>query len=85
MKIIISSHGGFCYGVRRAYDMVKDVLGKGNKNIYIIGELIHNSFVVKELEELGIIRINYINEIKDNWLRKRHRGVSILLTQLVHS
>ncbi len=65
MNIIVSSHGGFCYGVRRAYNMVKDVLKKKKKEIYIIGELIHNSFVVKELDELGIIRINDLDEIKN--------------------
>ena len=66
MNIIVSTHGGFCYGVRRAYDMVKDVLQKEHKQIYIIGELIHNSFVVHELDELGIKRISNLNDIPDD-------------------
>ncbi len=54
-NIEIASHAGFCYGVKRAVETAKKLKEKyPDKEIFIQGELIHNSYVIKELEELGI-------------------------------
>ena len=46
---------GFCYGVKRAVETTKKVkIENASKNVWVLGELIHNSNVIKELNELGI-------------------------------
>lgn len=46
---------GFCYGVKRAVETTKKVkIENASKNVWVLGELIHNSHVIKELDELGI-------------------------------
>ena len=54
-NIKLAKCAGFCYGVRRAVETVKKLKSDNpDKNIFVLGELIHNSQVIKELEELGI-------------------------------
>ena len=46
---------GFCYGVKRAVETTKKVkIENASKKVGFLGELIHNSHVIKELDELGI-------------------------------
>lgn len=58
-NIKLAKHSGFCYGVKRAVETVKKLKAENpDKNIFILGELIHNSQVIKELEDLGIMTIS---------------------------
>ena len=58
-KIKLAKHSGFCYGVKRAVETVKKLRAENpHKDVFILGELIHNSNVIKELEDLGIKTIN---------------------------
>ncbi|MFH1664611.1 MAG: 4-hydroxy-3-methylbut-2-enyl diphosphate reductase [Candidatus Omnitrophota bacterium] len=59
MKINIAKSSGFCFGVRRAIDISKHLACSG-KNVYVLGDIVHNSFVVKELEEKGIRKASKI-------------------------
>ena len=53
--IKVARHAGFCYGVRRAVDTTKKLkLKNPDTKISVLGELIHNSHVICELENLGI-------------------------------
>lgn len=54
-NIKLAKHSGFCYGVKRAVETVKKLKAQNpDKEVFILGELIHNSHVIKELEDLGI-------------------------------
>ena len=54
-NIKLAQHSGFCYGVKRAVETVKKLkVNNPDKEVFILGELIHNSHVIKELENLGI-------------------------------
>lgn len=64
MEINIAQYSGFCTGVERAYKIAVDTTKK-NKNVYILGYLVHNSFVIKHLESLGAKIISSISEIPD--------------------
>lgn len=58
-NIKLAKHSGFCYGVKRAVETVKKLKEENpDKDVFILGELIHNSNVIKELEALGIKTIN---------------------------
>ena len=54
---------GFCFGVKRAVDMVYDNTNK--TNIYTYGPIIHNEEVVRDLEERGVVVLNTLDDVKN--------------------
>ncbi|MBP5309283.1 MAG: 4-hydroxy-3-methylbut-2-enyl diphosphate reductase [Lachnospiraceae bacterium] len=64
MEVITAKNAGFCFGVKKAVDMVesqaKDNTGK---NIYTYGPIIHNEEVVKSLEEKGVHAVRSKEEL----------------------
>lgn len=62
-NIKLAKHSGFCYGVKRAVETVKKLKAQNpDKDVFILGELIHNSHVINELEDLGIKTITELPE-----------------------
>ena len=62
-NIKLAKFAGFCYGVKRAVETaVKLKAENPEKNIYILGELIHNMDVIRELDDLGINTIYEVPE-----------------------
>lgn len=63
----LAKFAGFCYGVKRAVETAKRLKRENpEKNIYVLGELIHNMDVIRELDELGIKTIYEIPEHVEN-------------------
>lgn len=63
-NIKLAKHAGFCYGVKRAVETTKKLKSENNdKEIFVLGELIHNSHVISELSDLGI---HTVNELPSN-------------------
>ncbi len=59
MKLLLAKSAGFCFGVRRAVEKVEDLLrAEAPCRIYTLGELIHNSLYLKELEGKGVFAID---------------------------
>lgn len=54
MSVMTAHTAGFCWGVRRAVDMVLAELRKGNDPYAVYGELVHNPQVLHALEERGV-------------------------------
>lgn len=66
-NIKLAKFAGFCYGVKRAVDTVTRLKQENpEKDVYILGELIHNKYVISELQKLGITTVNSISEIPRN-------------------
>lgn len=65
MEIIIGKLSGFCPGVLNAVNMATEILEKNNnqKNIYCLGEIVHNRQVVEHLEKKGMITVKNIEDI----------------------
>jgi 4-hydroxy-3-methylbut-2-enyl diphosphate reductase len=63
MEIEIDSNSGFCFGVQRAVDMAEKLLSEG-KQVYCLGEIVHNKEEVKRLETLGMITISHDDLLK---------------------
>lgn len=57
MNITIAKNAGFCYGVKKAVDEVEALLDK-NIQVYSIGEIIHNEYVIEKLQKKGLIILN---------------------------
>ena len=62
-EIILAKNAGFCFGVKRAVEQALKTQEEYNKKIYTLGPLIHNSDVVKMLENNNIFSID-IKEIE---------------------
>ena len=70
--IVQGKYNGFCSGVKRAVDTAKKI---GAEGVYILGELIHNENVLKEIEALGVKKIDSVDEIESGTLVIRSHGV----------
>lgn len=76
-KIIVAKNAGFCFGVKRAVDMVNDLLAE-KREIYMIGELVHNNQVVETLEKKGLRTVKSLDEIPNSGIMViRSHGVPI--------
>lgn len=76
-KVIVADNAGFCFGVKRAIDKTYEKVG--NKNLYTYGSLIHNNEVMKDLNDLGVIKIDDINlfaELETGIVIIRSHGIS---------
>ena len=71
MEIIVGETAGFCYGVKNAVDKTKEKLEK-QKNIYCLGELVHNNQVTQDLEKQGLVIINNIEKAEENVIIRSH-------------
>ena len=76
-KYRLAKYAGFCYGVKRAVETAKKLKADNpDKNVCVLGELIHNANVIKELESLGIRTISEIPERGDGICVIRSHGES---------
>ena len=73
-KITIGRHSGFCFGVRRAYDLTC-VNSKDCDDVFILGKLVHNNDVCKDLYKRGIKEIKALSDIKDGTVIFTAHGV----------
>ena len=65
MNIILAKSAGFCFGVKRAVDMVYKEAEKGGKPIYTYGPIIHNEEVVTDLEKKGVKVVHSVADLKE--------------------
>lgn len=63
MKTILAETAGFCFGVRRAVDMVYE--NTGFERIYTYGPIIHNEEVVEDLKKRGVMVLESPDDIKN--------------------
>lgn len=78
MDIQLAKTAGFCFGVKRAVDMVYEEADK-QKKVYTYGPIIHNEEVVKDLEKKGVIVIENeekLETITDGTVIIRSHGIS---------
>ena len=75
-EVTTAKSAGFCFGVRRAVDMVYAEAKKDNR-VFTLGPIIHNEQVVKDLEKKGVKVIDSVNDIseKENTTIIRSHGV----------
>ena len=63
--MILSSPRGFCAGVVRAIDIVELCLKKYGPPVYVKHQIVHNPYVVAQLEEKGAITVEDVSEIPE--------------------
>ena len=65
MKVTLAKSAGFCFGVKRAVNMVYDEVEKTDEPIYTYGPIIHNDEVVKDFESKGVKLVKELSELAD--------------------
>ena len=73
MKVIVADGCGFCPGVRNAIKIASQTLAK-KKNVYSLGEIIHNKDVVQQLADSGLQIAENIKEIPSGTVIIRSHG-----------
>ncbi len=73
MKVTIAKTSGFCFGVKRAIKIALET-AKNENNIEMLGDIVHNEDVIKQVEEAGIIKVSRLTAEKDKTLIIRAHG-----------
>jgi len=68
LEVILSSPRGFCAGVVRAIEVVDICLRRFGPPVYVKHQIVHNPYVVTDLERKGAITVETIEEIPPNSL-----------------
>ena len=63
MQVILSAPRGFCAGVVRAIEVVEICLDRYGPPVYVKHQIVHNPYVVAELERKGAITVETVDEI----------------------
>src|SRR5450756_246521 len=64
-SLLLLKPRGFCAGVVRAIDIVRIALEAFGRPIYVRKEIVHNRFVVEELQEKGAIFVDNVDEVPE--------------------
>ena len=63
IRIVLAAPRGFCAGVRRAIDAVKDALAKHGPPVYVRRAIVHNLEVVRTLRAEGAVFVDELDEV----------------------
>lgn len=63
MEVILCSPRGFCAGVVRAIQVVEECLERFGPPIYVKHQIVHNPYVVEDLEKKGAVTVETVEEI----------------------
>jgi len=75
MKINLAKSAGFCFGVRKAIVIALET-AKTKKPIFMLGDIVHNEEVVKQIQNAGIKKINRLSNGTGKTLLIRAHGCS---------
>ncbi len=65
MEVILCSPRGFCAGVVRAIQVVEECLERFGPPVYVKHQIVHNPYVVGDLEAKGAITVETVDEIPE--------------------
>jgi len=63
MNVILAKPRGFCAGVKRAITIVRQALAQAGPPVYVLHEIVHNTRVIRELEEKGAVFVEKLEAI----------------------
>ena len=66
LQILLASPRGFCAGVDRAIQIVEKALEIHGAPVYVRHEIVHNRFVVEDLESRGAVFVDELSEVPDD-------------------
>ena len=75
-NIKLAQSAGFCYGVNRAVKSTMELKKSSDKDVFVLGELIHNAHVIGELTKMGIKTVQKLPENNCGYCVIRSHGVA---------
>jgi 4-hydroxy-3-methylbut-2-enyl diphosphate reductase len=75
VKINVAKSGGFCFGVKRAIKIALNT-AKSGARVEVLGDIVHNEDVVKEINQVGVKQIKRLRKGDDKVLLIRAHGAS---------
>jgi (E)-4-hydroxy-3-methyl-but-2-enyl pyrophosphate reductase len=75
MKINVAKSAGFCFGVKRALKIAKEIAQSGAE-VEMLGDIVHNEDVVDDMENTGIKKVKRLRKGTDKTLLIRAHGAS---------
>ena len=73
IKIRLARSAGFCFGVRRAIQLAFET-AKHGRSVHMLGDIVHNEEVVRQVENAGIKKIKTLENGKNSILIIRAHG-----------
>src|SRR5271170_2364894 len=91
-KVVLAQPRGFCAGVERAVEAVRNALKAYGAPLYVRHQIVHNRFVLEALEAEGAIFVESLDQIPNGqrvifsahgvspseWERARERGLRVI-------
>ncbi len=91
-RIILAEPRGFCAGVDRAVEAVREALRNFGRPLYVRHQIVHNRFVLERLETEGAIFVENLDQVPEGqrvifsahgvapseWDRARRRGLRVI-------
>ncbi|MBE7635583.1 4-hydroxy-3-methylbut-2-enyl diphosphate reductase [Sneathiella sp. P13V-1] len=65
-KLLLAAPRGFCAGVDRAIQIVEKALTKYGAPVYVRHEIVHNRYVVENLEKKGAVFVDELSDVPEN-------------------
>ncbi len=66
LTVLLASPRGFCAGVDRAIQIVERAIERYGRPVYVRHEIVHNRYVVENLEAKGAIFVDELGEVPDD-------------------
>ncbi len=66
MEVLLANPRGFCAGVDRAIEIVERAIQLFGAPIYVRHEVVHNRYVVNDLEQKGAIFVDELDQVPDD-------------------
>ncbi|HYV89659.1 MAG TPA: 4-hydroxy-3-methylbut-2-enyl diphosphate reductase, partial [Candidatus Polarisedimenticolia bacterium] len=66
LRILLAAPRGFCAGVDRAIQIVEQALARYGAPVYVRHEIVHNRFVVEQLERRGAVFVEELDQVPDD-------------------
>ena len=66
LNLLLAGPRGFCAGVDRAIKIVEEALKRHGAPVYVRHEIVHNRFVVENLEKQGAVFVEELSEIPND-------------------
>jgi len=66
LRILLAAPRGFCAGVDRAIQIVEQALSRYGAPVYVRHEIVHNRYVVEQLELRGAVFVEELDQVPDD-------------------
>jgi len=65
-RVVLASPRSFCAGVERAIEIVEEALERYGPPVYVRRQIVHNAYVVADLERRGAVFVEELDEVPDD-------------------